>query len=113
MQKVSEQQKSVRPAWSCAFLFAKKRGYMKENQSVLGKTKISSLIWKLGLPMIISMVLQAIYNVVDTVFVVNMGEGGIEGNLALTYAFPVQILIIAIGVGTGVGINVLLSRSLG
>ena len=113
MQKVSEQQKSVRPAWSCAFLFAKKRGYMKESQSVLGKTKISSLIWKLGLPMIISMVLQAIYNVVDTVFVVNMGEGGIEGNLALTYAFPVQILIIAIGVGTGVGINVLLSRSLG
>lgn len=63
--------------------------------------------------MIISMVLQAIYNVVDTVFVVNMGEGGIEGNLALTYAFPVQILIIAVGVGTGVGINVLLSKSLG
>lgn len=63
--------------------------------------------------MIVSMVLQAVYNIVDTVFVVNMGEGGIEGNLALTYAFPVQILIIAVGVGTGVGINVLLSRSLG
>lgn len=55
------------------------------------------------------MVLQAVYNIVDTVFVVNMGEGGIEGNLALTYAFPIQILIIAVGVGTGVGINVLLS----
>lgn len=38
--------------------------------------------------MIVSMVLQAVYNIVDTVFVVNMGEGGIEGNLALTYAFP-------------------------
>lgn len=82
---------------------------MQENQNVLGKNKISALIWKLGLPMIVSMVLQAVYNIVDTVFVVNMGEGGIEGNLALTYAFPIQILIIAVGVGTGVGINVLLS----
>lgn len=84
-----------------------------ENQNVLGKSKVWVLIWKLGLPMIVSMVLQAVYNIVDTIFVVNMGEGGIEGNLALTYAFPVQILIIALGVGTGVGINVLLSRSLG
>lgn len=86
---------------------------MQDSQNVLGKEKISALIWKLGLPMIVSMVLQAVYNIVDTVFVVNMGEGGIEGNLALTYAFPVQILIIAVGVGTGIGINVLLSRSLG
>ncbi len=71
------------------------------------------LIWKMGLPMIISMILQSVYNIVDTAFVINMGEDGIAGNLALTYAFPVQLLMIAIGVGTGVGINALLSRQLG
>ncbi len=71
------------------------------------------LIWKMGLPMIISMILQSVYNIVDTAFVINMGEDGIAGNLALTYAFPIQLLIIAIGVGTGVGINALLSKQLG
>lgn len=63
--------------------------------------------------MIVSMILQAVYNIVDTAFVINMGEDGIAGNLALTYAFPVQLLMIAFGVGTGVGINALLSKSLG
>ena len=76
-------------------------------------TPISKLIWKMGLPMIVSMVLQAVYNIVDTAFVINMSENGTEGNLALTYAFPIQLLIIAVGVGTGVGINVLLSKNLG
>lgn len=74
---------------------------------------MGKLIWKMGLPMIISMILQAVYNIVDTAFVINMGEEGVQGNLALTYAFPIQLLIIAIGVGTGVGINALLSKSLG
>ena len=67
----------------------------------------------MGLPMVFSMVLQALYNVVDTIFVINMGESGIKANLALTYVFPVQIFMIAVGVGTGIGINALLSRSLG
>ena len=71
------------------------------------------LIWQMGLPMIVSMILQSVSNIVDTAFVINMGEDGIAGNLALTYAFPSQLLIIAIGVGTGVGINALLSRKLG
>ena len=76
-------------------------------------TSIHKLIWKMGLPMIVSMILQSVYNIVDTAFVINMGESGVTGNLALTYAFPIQLLIIAIGVGTGVGINALLSRKLG
>ncbi len=63
--------------------------------------------------MIVSMILQALYNVVDTAFVINMGEDGAVANLALTYAFPIQILMIAVGVGTGVGINAMLSRTLG
>ncbi len=74
---------------------------------------VKGLIWKIGFPMIISMVLQALYNVVDSVFVANMGEEGAIANQALTLAFPVQILIIAVGVGTGVGLNALLSKSLG
>lgn len=84
---------------------------MKNN--ILEENKVSKTIWKLGLPMIVSMILQALYNVIDTAFVINMGSDGEIANLALTYAFPIQILMIAVGVGTGVGINVLLSKSLG
>ncbi|MBQ7924476.1 MAG: MATE family efflux transporter [Clostridia bacterium] len=84
---------------------------MTENK--MGTKKISRLIWSMGLPMILSMVLQALYNVVDTMFVINMGEEGALGNLALSAAFPVQILMIAIGVGSGVGINAMLSKNLG
>lgn len=82
-------------------------------QNKMSVQPVCGLIWKMGLPMIISMILQAVYNIVDTAFVINMGEDGVAGNLALTFAFPVQLLIIAIGVGTGVGINALLSKSLG
>ena len=70
--------------------------------------------WKAGIPIIISMVLQALYNIIDTAFVINMGPIlGEKANLALTYAFPIQIFMIALGVGTGIGINALLSRYLG
>ena len=86
----------------------------KEGQNKLAAVPVRRLIWKLGLPMVVSMILQAVYNIVDTVFVINMGgEEGVVGNLALTYAFPIQLLMIAVGVGTGIGINALLSRFLG
>lgn len=84
-----------------------------QTENKMGIHSVKKLLWKMGLPMIVSMILQAIYNIVDTAFVMNMSEYGTEGNLALTYAFPIQLLIIAIGVGTGVGINALLSRHLG
>lgn len=74
---------------------------------------LKKLFWKMGLPMMISMILQALYNVVDSIFVANIKDVGAIANEALTYAFPIQILIIAIGVGTGVGLNALLSKSLG
>lgn len=87
---------------------------MKENkQNKMANQSIKKLFWKMGLPMIISMVLQALYNVVDSIFVANIEGTGALANEALTYAFPIQILIIAIGVGTGVGLNALLSKSLG
>ena len=76
---------------------------IKQNKMAVAPMK--KLFWKMGLPMIISMVLQALYNVVDSIFVTNMGEKGAIANQALTLAFPIQILIIAVGVGTGVGLN--------
>lgn len=82
-------------------------------QNKMGTRRISTLILSMGIPMILSMVLQALYNVVDTMFVINMGPDGALGNLALSAAFPVQIMMIAIGVGTGVGINAMLSKNLG
>ena len=85
----------------------------EQKTNKMASTPMKKLFWKMGLPMIISMVLQALYNVVDSIFVTNMGEQGAIANQALTIAFPIQILIIAVGVGTGVGLNALLSKSLG
>lgn len=85
----------------------------EQKTNKMASTPIKKLFWKMGLPMIISIVLQALYNVVDSIFVTNMGEEGAIANQALTIAFPIQILIIAVGVGTGVGLNALLSKSLG
>lgn len=85
----------------------------EERQNKMAIAPMNKLFWKMGLPMVISMVLQALYNVVDSIFVANMGKTGAIANQALTYAFPIQIMIIAIGVGTGVGLNALLSKSLG
>lgn len=85
----------------------------EESQNKMAYEPINKLILKMGLPMIVSMVLQALYNVIDSIFVANMGSTGAIANQALTYAFPIQIMIIAIGVGTGVGLNALLSKSLG
>lgn len=82
-------------------------------QNKMAAEPLKKLIWKMGLPMIVSMVLQALYNVVDSIFVANMEGTGALANEALTVAFPVQIMIIAVGVGTGVGLNALLSLSLG
>lgn len=84
-----------------------------ESQNKMAIEPINKLILKMGLPMIVSMVLQALYNVIDSIFVSNMGSTGAIANQALTYVFPIQIMIIAIGVGTGVGLNALLSKSLG
>lgn len=73
---------------------------------------VGKLMLKMGLPIIISMMLQALYNIVDSAFVANM-EGGEQALNALTLAFPVQMLMVAVGIGTGVGVNVMLARSLG
>lgn len=87
-----------------------------ENQSSMKKmaeTPVNKLMLSMGIPMIISMVLQAFYNIVDSAFVSNMKEGGEAALNALTLAFPVQMLMVAVSIGTGVGTNALLAKSLG
>lgn len=74
---------------------------------------VRKLMLSMGIPMIVSMVLQAVYNIVDSAFVSNMETGGEDALNALTLAFPLQVLMVAIGIGTGVGANVLIAKSLG
>lgn len=74
---------------------------------------VKKLILSMGIPMILSMMLQAVYNIVDSAFVSNIQDTGELALNALTLAFPLQLLIVAIGIGTGVGCNALLSKSLG
>ena len=74
---------------------------------------VNRLMVQMGIPMILSMALQAVYNIVDSAFVSNMAEGGEQALNALTLTFPVQMLMVAIAIGTGVGMNALMSRSLG
>lgn len=85
----------------------------------MGTQPVPKIMLTMGVPIILSMVLQACYNIVDSMFVaripdsdgiVHMGEYAVN---ALTLAFPVQMLIVAFGIGTGVGVNALLAKSLG
>lgn len=81
---------------------------IQENK--MGTMPIPKLLVTMALPMVLSMLVQALYNVVDSIFVAKASEDGFK---ALSLAFPVQMLMIAVGAGTGVGINALLSRFLG
>lgn len=74
---------------------------------------VSKLMIRMGIPMILSMALQAVYNIVDSAFVGNMRTGSESALNALTLVFPVQMLMVAAGIGTGVGANALLARTLG
>ena len=80
----------------------------KENK--MGVMPVNQLLISMSLPMMISMLVQALYNVVDSIFVSRINENALT---AVSLAFPIQSLMIAMGTGTGVGINALLSRSLG
>ena len=74
---------------------------------------VNRLMVQMGIPMILSMALQAVYNIVDSAFVGNMKVGSEAALNALTLVFPFQMLMVAIGIGTGVGTNALLARTLG
>lgn len=76
----------------------------------MGTMPINKLILSMSVPIMISMLIQALYNIVDSMYVARISENALT---AVSLAFPYQNLMIAVGTGTGVGINALLSRSLG
>ena len=76
----------------------------------MGIMPVKKLIVTMSLPMMISMLVQALYNIVDSIFVARLSEDALT---AVTLAFPLQNLMIAVASGTGVGVNALLSKSLG
>ena len=84
-----------------------------EESNKMKDMPVNTLMIQMGIPMILSMALQAVYNIVDSAFVGNMRVGSEAALNALTLVFPVQMLMVAIGIGTGVGTNALLARTLG
>ena len=90
--------------------------HMKNNsqqsaqENKMGVMPIGPLLAGMAVPMMISMLVQALYNIVDSIFVARISQDALN---AVSLAFPLQNLMIAVGGGTGVGMNALLSRSLG
>lgn len=82
----------------------------EHRENKMGVMPVKKLIITMSLPMMISMLVQALYNVVDSIFVAQLSEDALT---AVTLAFPMQNLLISFAAGTGVGINALLSQSLG
>jgi Na+-driven multidrug efflux pump len=81
-----------------------------QQENKMGVMPVKRLIINMSLPMMASMLVQALYNIVDSIFVARLSQNALT---AVTLAFPMQNLMIAFGSGTGVGVNALLSRSLG
>ena len=79
-------------------------------ENKMGVMPITKLIITMSLPIMASMLVQALYNIVDSIFVAQISENALT---AVSMAFPIQNLMIAVATGTGVGINALLSRNLG
>lgn len=86
---------------------------MDKRDEKMAVVPIKKLMLSMGIPMIISMVLQALYNIVDSAFISNMPQNGENALNALTLAFPFQMLMVAIAIGTGIGTNVLVAKNLG
>lgn len=83
---------------------------MQTKENKMGVMPIDKLLISMSLPMMISMLVQALYNIVDSIFVSRINEYALR---AVSLAFPVQSLMIAVAVGTAVGINAFLSKTLG
>lgn len=83
---------------------------MKPQENKMGVLPVNKLLVTMSVPIMLSMLVQALYNVVDSIFVSRISENALN---AVGLAFPVQNLMIAVATGTGVGINALLSKSLG
>ena len=85
----------------------------KQSQNPMAVEPIPRLMARIGTPIVLSMILQAAYNVVDSAYLARMADGGEAALTALSLAFPVQLFMVAVSIGTGVGTNALLARLLG
>lgn len=81
-----------------------------EQTTLFGTEKISKILLKLAPPVMLAQLIQALYNIVDSLFVGNYSDSGLT---ALSIIYPVQLLMIALAVGTGVGINTVMAAKLG
>ena len=86
------------------------RGSAPAAENKMGTMPVGKLVFNMSLPMMVSMLVQALYNIVDSIFVAKLSENALT---AVSLAFPLQTLPIAVATGTGVGMNALLSKSLG
>ena len=89
-------------------LFLEKEVKVQENK--MGVMPVAKLLLTMSVPMMISMLVQALYNIVDSMFVAKLSESALT---AVSLAFPVQMMMVAVGIGTGVGANALIARALG
>lgn len=89
-------------------LYAKEEPVQEENK--MGTMPMNKLLLSMSIPMMASMLVQSLYNIVDSIFVAKLSEDALT---AVSLAFPVQVLCMAVGGGTGVGINAVLSKALG
>ena len=83
------------------------------SQNKMTVEPVGPLMFRIGLPIVLSMILQAAYNVVDSAYLARMPVGGEDALTALSLAFPVQLFMVAVSIGTGVGTNALLAKLLG
>ena len=81
-----------------------------QTENKMGFMPLGKLLVQMSLPMMISMFVQSLYNIVDSIFVAQISENALT---AVSLAFPIQNLMFSVVIGTGVGINSLLSRRLG
>ena len=81
-----------------------------EQQNKMGTAKMGPLIFSMALPAMISMIINSLYNIVDSIFVAKYSQDALA---AVSLVYPLQMLVVAIGVGTGVGVNSLIARRLG
>lgn len=86
---------------------------LKEKRNKMATESMGKLMISIGIPIVLSMMLQAVYNIVDSAYLSNMKEVGEEALTALGLSFPIQLFMVAVAIGTGVGTNALLAKSMG
>ena len=104
--KLTDDSKNVKMTDACE----ESRTENTAGENKMGTMPMGKLLISVSLPMVISMLVQALYNIVDSIFVAKLSENALT---AVSLAFPLQTLLIAVATGTGVGMNALLSKSLG